>query len=370
MQKENFDIVIVGGGIVGTATAYFLAKKGRKVCVVEKGVPGKESSGRNGGVIKPSHQFDTQLPVAARSTELWRMIDAESDLDFEYREQGYIRLHYTEADLKEMTRRVERDRAYGVKVDYLTKEETREMVPFMTTDYLCSTYCPSGGSAEPYLASAAMCRLAKRYGATVYENREVTGIEVVNDKVSAVLTTRGPISSGVIVIAANAWAREIGRMAGLNLPIKVMRSHVLVLERLPPFIAPVVVTGLYDYFRQTVSGNVVWGFLSKPQEGFDRRVTHEAIDTTARYIASLVPRLRTASLLRVHTGFTAWTPDKISMVGPVTRIKGLYLAVGLCGLGFQIGPTIGEQVSELVLNGRTTIPMEGYLPERFEIYQN
>lgn len=366
MGREAHDVVIIGAGIAGIATAYFLAKAGQNVCVVDKGSIAQESTGRCNGGIGQSHRRPPDLPLVMRSVELWKKMAAESDIDFEYRQQGLVRLAWTDehaADLKAM---VERERAGGLEVYFLDRAETRSIVPQATDEYLGSAYCPSDGSAEPYQACISIARAAKGYGAKIHEHREVTGVEVVDGKVSGVMTNKGLITTCVVVNTAGAWSRAIAESVGVRIPTVVKRSHLMVTEQLPRFLDAYVSTDFYGYYRQALSGNVLIGYSAEPVEGFNNRVNYTAVKIATQRAARIIPRLREASLLRAFAGFTTWTPDYLPIIGAAKQLQGFYLATAFCGLGFAIGPVVGELMAELILQGRTSLSIDAYRPDRFE----
>jgi sarcosine oxidase subunit beta len=212
----------------------------------------------------------------------------------------------------------------------------------------------------------ALARAAVRRGVVLHERREVSGVEVVNGRVAGVATSQGPIAAGVVVNAAGAWSPGIGQTVGVHIPAEVRRSHLMVTERLPRFMGPVVSTDFYGYFRQALSGNVLIGYAARPMEGFDRRVTFEAVRIAAGRAATIIPQLKGASLIRAFTGFTVWTPDLRPIIGPVRQLAGFYVATAFCGLGFAIAPAVGELMAELIMNGRTSLPIDAFRLDRFE----
>lgn len=369
--EQTHDVVVIGGGLIGIALAYFLAKAGTDVCVVDKDVVAKRASGRNAGGIRQNCRPAAELPLAMRSVKLWKMLAEESDFDFEYRQHGNLVLIWNEAEAVEAKALVERQQAQGLECYYLERAETRTVVPAVSDEYLGAIYSPSCGSAAPYLACRALARMATRLGATIYEHREVTGIQIVNDRVAAVLTINGPINSGVVVNAAGAWAPLIGALVGVEMPIRLCRSHLLVTEPLPPLVEPFVSTGGRGYFRQTLSGNVLIGFGSLPVASYDHRmVTYEAMTISAQRAATIFPSLSDASVIRAFTGFTAWTPDLAPIVGSVECPEGFFVAAEFNGTGFAIGPVIGELMAELILEGRTSLSISAFSPERFGEHLN
>lgn len=365
MNRETHDVVIIGGGIIGVATAYFLAKEGRDVCVVDRNVVGQESSGRAAGNIGQSHRPPSDLPIAMRCVEFWKKFREESDLDFEYQQQGNLRLAMNEEHAGRLKAMVEREQAAGLNVTFLDRKETRDIVPYVSDIYLGSVHSPSDGSAEPYLATVALARAAKRAGAIIHEHREVTGIETTKGAVTGVHTSTGDITAGVVMNAAGAWSTSIAEMTGIKIPAEPRRSHIIITEQLPKFLGPVLSTDLYGYFRQAKSGNVLIGYAAKPVAGYNRHVAFDAVQIAARRAAIIIPRLRTASVIRAFTGFTTWTPDNLPIMGPVPKVKGLYIASAFCGLGFAIGPAAGEMMAELIMHGKTPVPIDAYSLDRF-----
>jgi sarcosine oxidase subunit beta len=365
MASEAHDIVVIGGGIIGASLAYYLAKASQDVCVVEKGFVGSESSGRCAGGIGQSHREPPDLPLAMRSVQLWKNLSDELDIDIEYRQHGNLRLAWTEEHADKLKAMVERERSEGLECYFLDPQNTHELVPEVTQIYLGSVHCPSDGSANPYKTCFALGRAAKKQGAVIHEFTEVTGINFEGGRVSAIQTSNGRIEAKVIVIAAGAWASVIGKMIGVKIPIYFKRSHLVVTERLPFFLKPFTSTDFYGYFRQTLSGTVIIGYPAMPVNDLDRHVTFDAISIATQRAARLIPRLRDAAIIRAFTGFTEWTSDYLPIIGPVKPYEGLYVAAGFCGLGFAIGPGVGETMAELVMTGRTSLSIDVYSLNRF-----
>ncbi len=365
MISEVHDIVVIGGGIVGASMAYYLAKEGQDVCVVEKGFVGSESSGRCAGGIGQSHREPPDLPLAMLSVQLWKNLSAEMDEDIEYRQHGNLRLAWHDEHAAKLKAMVERERAGGLDCIFLDPNDTHELVPDVAQTYLGSVLTPSDGSANPYKTCLALGRAARKQGAVIHEFTEVTGIQFKDGRVSAVQTSKGPIETKVVVIAAGAWASVLGDKIGVKIPITFKRSHLVVTERLPFFLKPFTSTDYYGYFRQTLSGTVIIGYPAMPIQGMERSVTYEAVNMAAQRAARMIPRLGDVSIIRGFTGFTEWTSDYLPIMGPIKQYEGLYVAAGFCGLGFAIGPGAGKMMAELVMTGKTSLPIDAYSLERF-----
>jgi sarcosine oxidase subunit beta len=301
-----------------------------------------------------------------RAVELWKALSDEASIDFQYRQHGNLRLAWSEQDVTEMMAMVERERRHGLDCRWLDRAETRKIAPHVTANsYLGSVYTPSDGSAEPYLACVAMAQVARRAGALVHEYREATRIDTAKGEVTDVQTSQGPIATRVVVNAANAHAASISVQSPYVIPIQVRRGQILITEQLPEFMVPFTSCNRYGYYRQAESGNVILGFQSEPVDSYDRRTTYEAIAAASRRVATIFPRLRNASVIRAFTGFTAWTPDSLPIVGALEEPRGLIVAAVFCGLGFAVAPAIGELVAELILGDQTALPITHLSPYRF-----
>jgi sarcosine oxidase subunit beta len=366
MSVEAHDVVIIGGGIIGISIAYYLAKEGVDVCLVEKGNLAMASSGRCAGGIGQSHRAEPDLPIAKYAVQLWKAISGEMDIDIEYRQHTNLRLAMNEKHAADLQAMVEREKAGGLDVCFIDRVEVKRRVPFVKDVYLGAALSPTDGSAEPYLACFALARKAKRMSVVIHQHRQVTGLQVSAGKVGGILTQQGPIAAKHVVNAAGAWAASIGEMIGIQIPATNMRSHLLVTERLPHFIDPFLSTDIYGYFRQTLSGNVLIGYPAKPLLEPDMRVTYEAVTVGSQRANTIIPRLRGVSLIRSFTGYTVWTPDFLPVVGPVKPLEGFYIAAAFCGLGFAIAPGIGKLMAELITTGSPSLPLDAYRPERFE----
>jgi len=361
------DVVVVGAGIVGCATALHMARAGLDVCLLERGAVGAEASGRSAGGVRQNLRPPAELPLAMRSIQLWTAFAEESDLDFEYRHHGNLRLAWGEADAAFVRSVVERQQAAGLECYYLSPEEARALVPGVIDGHLGGAYVPRDGFAEPYLSCLAWAGAARRAGATIYEHREVTGFQVAGGRIAAVETLDGPIATRVVINAAGAWAHLLCRMVGVEVAAEVRRAHLIATEPLPRFLEPFLSCGAHGYFLQTLSGNVLSGWESRPVADYDRRATYEALTGAARCAATFMPRLREASAIRLFTGFTCWTPDRLPLLGPLSHPEGFYVAAQLNGTGFAMGPVLGELMAELVTTGRTSLPIEPFRPERFDL---
>jgi sarcosine oxidase subunit beta len=365
VSVEAHDVVIIGGGIIGLSTAYYLARLGVDVCLLERIHIAAGSTGRCAGGIGQSHREEPDLPVARFAVQQWLALAEEMDVDIEYRQHNNLRLAMNEKHMADLLAMVEREQRGGLEVRFIDRQEVRERVPCVADLYLGAGLSPTDGSAKPYLACFALARAAARLGVRIYQPREATGLQVSQGKIRGVQTDAGALAARAVLIAAGAWSAGLGRLAGVDIPAVNMRSHLLVTERLPHFLDPFLSTDIYGYFRQTPAGNLLIGYPARPMSTPDMSVTHAAVSIAARRAVTIIPRLQQAAMLRGFTGYTVWTPDYLPLVGPVRQVEGLYMAAAFCGLGFAIGPGIGRLMAELIATGQTSLPIDMYSLERF-----
>jgi sarcosine oxidase subunit beta len=351
---------------MGLSLAFYLAKGGQDVCVVERSFVGAEGSGRSAGGIRQNNRPPAELALAMRSVELWKELAQESDIGFEYQQHGNLALIWNEETAAEAVDVMMRQQAAGLECTLLDRQETRSLVPAIVDGYLGGLYSPTCGSAEPYLSCVALARLARRHGATICEGTTVTAIRVTQGKVAGVDTSAGAIDAPAVVDAAGPWAPLIAQMVGLHFPGRLCRSHILVTETLPTLLVPFTACGDYGYFRQTRSGNLLIGFGGLPVADYSkRRTSYEAVAIATRRAATIIPRLRSVSIIRTFTGFNMWTPDSLPILGPVQHPQGFYLAAEMNGTGFALGPACGKLLAEWMLNGRPSLSMDAFTPARF-----
>jgi sarcosine oxidase subunit beta len=367
MGKEAHDVAIIGGGIAGVSLAYFLATAGVDACVIERNDIGAESTGRSAGIIGQGHRPAPDLPLVMRAVQLWKRLADESELDFEFRQHGTVSLAWSEQHAADLQAMAARERAHGLECAWLDRVATHDIVPAVRGAYLGSIYYPSDASAQPYRACLALARTAVRAGAVIHEHRAVTAIEVTQGRVTGVLTTAGPIATENVVVAAGSWSASLAHATGVRIDAEARRSHLIVTAQVPPLVGPVVATHLYGYFRQTRAGNILIGYPARPVDGFDRRVTFEAVRLAATRAARLIPAIAGVSIIRAFTGFTTWTPDGRSVIGAAREPRGLYVATAFCGRGVALGPAVGEALAELILSGRTSVSFDAHSLDRFEV---
>jgi sarcosine oxidase, subunit beta len=363
------DAVIIGGGIVGCSTAYYLAKKGLQVVVLEKNAGvGLEASGRNGGGVR-QHGRKAALPLAMESVRLWASLAEELGTDLEYIRSGNLNIAMEEMAVQALERDMASEHAHGLsEVRMLTAAECRELAPGLTGWALAGKFCPSDGVANPMLVTPAFARAGQRLGVKIRLNSPVTGLLQQGRTVCGVSTEREEIEAQVVVNTAGPWASRFAEQAGCPMPIGPGRSQILITERLKyqPIRQWVTVRG-QGYMRPTVSGNLVLGTSGRQNDTYSRHVDFGNAAFQVKRWCEFFPWLKEASIIRAFSGITEYTPDTEPYIGSVPGVPGLYVAAGFSGEGFCPGPITGKIVAELITGNDPCVSLEPFRPDRFAV---
>lgn len=361
-MTEVFDAVVIGGGIIGTATGYYLARRGLKVCLLEKDFLTAGSTGRCITGIRQQFSTPTTIRAAMHAVELFRGMKDEFDMDVEWKDSGYLFLAHSDDLVNMFKKNIHIQRQFGLDVRFVTAAECREIVPLLDADDLIGgAYCPSDGQANPFLVVRGYVEGIRRHNGKVLTGAEVVGIETENGKVRSVRTASGDVFAAPKVLnAAGPWAHEVGRMAGVDLPVKPDRHEALITEGVRYEGIPMLVDYRSDggYFVQRVSGQFIGCFT--PEEKVAGRNTDSTLEflvEMSRRMCRLIPALQNVAVLRQWAGSYCMTPDGNPIIGE-TDTKGLYCSVGMCGHGFMLGPSLGQYVAEYMTEGTWPVDVD------------
>ncbi|MDD3418831.1 MAG: FAD-binding oxidoreductase, partial [Eubacteriales bacterium] len=289
--------------------------------------------------------------------------------DIEFEQTGYLIVAANEKEAAQFKKNVALQNSLGIPSVYLTPEEAKDIVPHIdTSQFVAATFCPKDGHLNPFHTTEAYALAAERLGVTILKHTKVVGIEVENGKIEAVNTTQGRITTPIVVNAAGGWSKEIGAMAGIDIPIYVQRHQILVTEPLEPVLTPMVMGFSYNiYIQQVPHGSIMMG-RSDDTEPFDLRVTSgwKFLEEMTRTCGTLLPYLRSAKIVRQWAGHYCMTEDAQPIYGPVPGVEGFYLALGFSGHGFMLAPATGQMISEMILGEPLTIDVSDLDIGRFE----
>lgn len=361
-SSARYDILIIGAGSIGAPAAFYFSKAGFRTLVLESHASvGQESNKKAIGGIRATHSDPAKIRLCLRSIEIfstWKEIYGD---DIEWYQGGYCFVAYREKEESTLKSLVATQKAYGLDVDYLGKDDLLEIVPDLNPQGLLGgSFSPGDGSASPLLATHAFCRQAVQLGATFHFNEPVREIIVRHGRVTEVRTDRGRYAAGVVINAAGAWAGQISRLAGLDAPVKPDCHEAAVTEAVAHFLNPMVVDirtapgSANYYFYQHATGQIFFCITPNPSIwGYDANETSQFLPMVARRMVEIMPRLKNIRVRRTWRGLYPMTPDGFPIVGSVAGLEGFIQAIGMCGQGFMLGPGLGELLVRMVENRLT-----------------
>lgn len=366
------NIIVLGGGLMGTASAYFLARRGLKVTLVEPNRVGSGATVASFGNIRRSGRYLPQLPLAHRSLALWRTAEVMLGQDVEFRATGHLRLVFGKNGLAAMRSFIEAARPWGLALDELDMHEVRARFPGIGPQAIGASYSPGDGSGNPRLIAPAFVAAARRLGTEIVEQIEVGSI-MKTASGFVVETSRGSIGGEVLLNTAGAWGAQIAARFGETVPIEARGPQMGVTEPLPYRILPVVGVwggdGTEGYFRQVERGNIVFGGgVERTQVALDpghAKADPASLPRQLRMLLPLLPALAKASVIRTWSGCEGYVADGLPVMGPSATTPGLFHAFGFCGHGFQLGPGVGDVMAELITTGQTETPLHDFRIDRF-----
>ncbi|MCU0560032.1 MAG: FAD-binding oxidoreductase [Desulfobacterales bacterium] len=381
VRPDSAEAVVIGAGVIGASVAFHLARRGIKPLVIEKHDPAAGSSGAcDGLVFLQSKKPGLHLKLALESRQRFEHLKDRLGGGIEFKAPGGMCLIESAAELDAMRRFVEEQRRSGLEVDLIDGEEARRREPCLSDKVIAATWSALDAQVNPYALTFAFLSAAKAAGARVATGEEVKGIDVVSGQAAGVHTSRRRISAPVVVNAAGALAAEVGRMAGLEIPIAPRRGQILVTAAAPPLLRHCLISAQYVAAKfnpelaagggmgfsleQTDSGNILIG-STREFVGFDRRTTFDGVRSIARRIAPVIPALTRVPVIRTFGGLRPYTPDGLPILGKVAGLEGFIMAAGHEGDGIALSAITGELIAELIDKGSTPFPLEAFRLERF-----
>lgn len=356
---QGSDVVVVGGGIRGLCIAYYLARSGVSVTLVEKGFLGSGASSANAGLVNVSQKVPGHYTLfSLLSADMYPDFVAELDAEVDYQRDGYLRVAVTDADVEDIIQRAQtQSRVPGVKVEILDTRRARTLEPALSSGIAAASFCAQDGNVDPLKLVRAVARAARRHGARILHHREVTGIRLEGGRAAAVVTREGEIAADIVVDAAGIFVPEVARMVGVQVPLLPQRGQMFQLEALPPLLHRPV-----HSLRQLRSGTTMLGTTNE-FVGHDRRVTYEAGADILDRARRLVPALAGARVIRGWAGLRPMTPDGLPIYDAVAEVPGFFVAVGHSGI--TLAPITGQVFLDLISKGRTDLPIAPYALRRF-----
>ncbi|MFF7137757.1 NAD(P)/FAD-dependent oxidoreductase [Streptomyces sp. NPDC008196] len=354
MTTRTAEVVVIGGGVIGTSIARHLARAGvPDVVLVERDELASGSTSKAAGGVRAQFSDELNIRLGARSLEAFSRFEEETGHDIGLHRVGYLFLLSTPEEVTSFEASVRLQNSLGVPSRMIDPAEAQRLSPLITTDgVLAAAFSPEDGHCTPESVVHGYAADARRHGATILRHTEVTGIERHGDDITAVTTTKGRIATGTVICAAGAWSRAVGAMAGVDLPVEPLRRQIAVtepVEGLPPDLPMTIDFTSSLYFHGEGPGLLLG--MSDPDErpGFDTTTHDRWIPRLADAMQHRAPALLDLRRTGGWAGLYELTPDHNALIGEATSVSRLLYATGFSGHGFLQGPAVGEVVRDLYL---------------------
>ena len=364
------EVVIIGGGVIGTSIAFHLAEAGvTDVVLLERAELGSGSTSKAAGGVRAQFSDRLNIELGARSLEAFAQFGRRPGQEIDLRRVGYLFLLSTAADVAAFTRDVRLQNELGVASRMIDAAEAGRRCPLIDTDgVLAAAFSPDDGHCTPESVVLGYATGARRLGATLLTGTAVTGIETAHGEARAVLTDRGRIEAGSVVCAAGAWSREIGAMVGLELPITPVRRQVMLTEPMPgldPALPFTIDFATSFYFHREGRGLLLG--MSDPDQapGFELDYSQDWLPRLGDAMAARAPRLLDVGLRDGWAGLYEVTPDHNALIGRAREPANVLYATGFSGHGFLLGPAVGEVLRDLYLDRAPFVDVAPLAVERF-----
>jgi sarcosine oxidase subunit beta len=390
-MNRTADAVIIGGGIIGSSIAYYLAKEGGKVIVVDR-KPGLcfGASGANQGGC-PVQLFEPPvLALAVESLKLYQGLSDELGYDIEYDASASLLCSVDEAQYPVMKRHARRIRESGLDVRLIGGDEIRKLEPILGEDIIAGVEDRSSAVVNPFKVTYGFALAARKLGAEFLVATEVKGVEVEQGKVTSVVAEGEKIKTEIVVNAAGAWSPEIGKMLGLRIPVRPQRGQIMISELLPLnrkwryILDADYLTTAFDREKAGKSGNVRlrlgvagsytqgksgnWTIASSRDfAGYDTKVTMQTLSYISGRVLKFMPKFKEVNFIRAFAGFRPFCyADGLPILGKVNNPAGFVIATGHAGEGVTLAPITGKLIAELITRNETSMPINAFAFSRLQ----
>lgn len=384
-MTQKTDVFVIGGGLVGCASAYYLAKRGAQVVLSERGQLNRQASGQNAGSLHFQLEFrmvsfwkelekemGELIPLSVTSERVWKGLEQELGADMEVIQHGGFMVAETREELELLKKKYELEKKWSLNTFLLTGDEARELAPYLSKRVIGAAFCPSEGHANPRLVTPQFAKRASEWGARILTESKVTDISRKKGKWHVQVNGQETYETEHIVLAAGAWIEDLADMIGLHIPIFAVPLTMNVTEPTTPFIHHMIQhVGKRITLKQVRDGNILigGGWSSKFVKKSGRLdltqapiIVPEMVQENCRIATELVPHIAHLRLLRSWPGVTGITADQLPLLGEIPERKGVWIAAG--GSGFTFGPLYGSILADLILTGSTDFKIDAFLPKK------
>jgi sarcosine oxidase subunit beta len=374
--KKTYDVVVIGAGGHGLATAYYLAARHgiTDIAVLDRDWLAGGNTARNTTIIRANYLTPEGVAFYKESVELFRKLSIELDINVMYSERGHFTLAHTDAAMRTARWRAEVNKHLGVDSEVIDADEVKRLCPVMNVSedvrypILGALYHPPGAIARHDAVAWGYAKEAMRRGVEVHTKTDVTGLLIENDRVKGVETNRGTIQAGKVVQAVAGSSSRVSRLAGLRLPIKTIPLQACVSEPVKPILDQIVVSGsLHVYISQSARGEMVMGGATDPYGLYSTRSTLDFKESLMAHMLELFPFMGELRVLRQWAGMADMTPDFSPVMG-VTPIENYYIDSGWGTWGFKATPVCGFRMAECIVTGRQPDLLKPFALDRFKTF--
>jgi sarcosine oxidase subunit beta len=370
-MKNKAQVVIIGGGCIGTSIAFFLAQAGIKdIILLEKEkFLASSSTGLCAGGIRQQFGTPVNIQICRASVEIFENFETIVGIPINFMQYGYLFLCQTKQEMELYRKLIKLQNSLQVPTREITPQEIKELYPWLNLERVVGgSFCPTDGLADPHEVTQAFACRAKELGVELCTETEATAIKVEAGKITGVETPAGFIHTPIVVNAAGPYARQVAAMAGIELPVDPVRRHLFITEpfkAIPDDIPMIIEVESGFYFRKE-SGGVLMG-MANPKEavGFNFSVDWDYMTAIVEKALNLAPVLQNANIMRGWAGLYEVSPDHHAILGKVPGLKGFYLANGFSGHGFMQSPAVGKLISAVITGQEPFIDISCLSYERF-----
>ncbi|MFO8089811.1 MAG: FAD-dependent oxidoreductase [Desulfatiglandaceae bacterium] len=373
--KSSYDVAIIGGGLHGLATAYFLARNHgiRNIAIIEKKFIGFGGSGRNTAIVRANQRTAENLPLYQEGLKLWPVLTRELDFNLMFHQCGNLNLAHSEAAMNALRMQIANAQILGIDIHLIDAHELKDLCPAIDTSerprfpVFGAMYHPSGGIIRHDALVWGLAKAASASGTDIFQETEATGIRVEHGKVTGLETSRGTIHTPRILLAAGGYSAQLAwEMLKIPLPISVLTIQAMVTQPLKPVLSHVVSSGAYHaYANQTLKGEVVTGAHMDPWPNFTTRTTAHYIKHQAEALSDILPCLRGVKFMRHWAGLADMTPDMAPIMEGNDPVEGLYIDCGWGYFGFKSAPVTGKYMARYIAEQRRPEMLKPFSMKRF-----
>ncbi len=371
-MTKTADVIVIGSGVIGCAAAYYMAKKGMSVLVLDQDESvGNGGSSRNGGGVRQSGRDPRELPLAIYGVEnVWPTLSDELGVDVEYHKEGNLRLGKTETHKQILTGLTEKAVACGLNVRMIDAEEVRKINPYLSEEVTCASWCPTDGHANPLTTTLGFYKNARALGVVFHMGEKVVKLEKVHGKLRRVCTKTTVYEANQVLVAAGYASRFLTQTVGIDVPMREELIEALVTEAEPKMFPQMLGTADADFYgHQTNHGSFVFGGATGMESTVLDNGTNRTSSLTApcicRGIMKYVPKLADAKIVRTWAGYEDLSIDGIPVISKVKEVPGLLLACGFTGHGFGISPVVGQLLAQLAAGETPMLSLQEFRYDRF-----